>query len=99
MKKKKKKPTGTALYGWESEDTIQSSGARKQLPECPPFFTERDNGIWGLRGGGAGKKPYIVKVFRKPKYSFPESNTLCFTKSHALIPRSRHFSDVSRQGF
>lgn len=61
------------LYGWVSEDTIQSMG-RKQLPECLPLFTERDNEIWG-GGGGGGRvvKPYIVKVLRKPKYSFPES--------------------------
>lgn len=55
------------LYGWVSEDTIQSRG-RKQLPECLPLFTERDNEI----GGWGVVKPYIVKVFRKPKYSFPE---------------------------
>lgn len=30
-----------------------------------------------------GEKPYIVKVLRKPKYRFPEFNTLWVTKSPA----------------
>lgn len=36
------------LYGWVSEDTIQSRG-RKQLPECLPLFTEKDNEMGGGR--------------------------------------------------
>lgn len=53
---------------------------RKQLPECPALFTERDDGT----GGGGGEKPYIVKVLRKPEYNrFPECNTLWVTKSPA----------------
>ena len=30
-----------------------------------------------------GENPYIVKVLRKPKYRFPEKNTLWDTKSPA----------------
>lgn len=63
--------------------TIQSSRGRKQLPECPALFTERDDGTGGGGGGGGEGEPYMVKGLRKPKYGFPEFNTLWVTKSPA----------------
>lgn len=75
---KKKMPTGASCTDGEMR-TIQSSRGRKQLPECPALFTERDDGT----GGGGEEEPYMVKALRKPKYGFPEFNTLWVTESPA----------------
>lgn len=66
---------GTPLYGWRTEDTVQTDRQtrelqafpeepvrrhRKQLPECVHLSPLKET----LRCGG--KKPYTRKVLRKP---------------------------------
>lgn len=55
---KKKLPTGASCMDGEVR-TIQSSRGRKQLPECPALFTERDDGTGG--GGGVKTSPTWLK--------------------------------------